>query len=107
MMTWACAIEDDSPDRAECHEMILDAYYLCELSKNYRYGEEIKKYHNDMFGSSELDWHNVSSSLSGFFFPFRSILTISASTIVLSVKRGHRINGIFIRKDHGSAKIKE
>ena len=55
MMTWACAIEDDSPDRAECHEMILDAYYLCELSKNYRYGEEIKKYHNDMFGSSELD----------------------------------------------------
>ncbi|MDE7327119.1 MAG: helix-turn-helix transcriptional regulator [Lachnospiraceae bacterium] len=55
MMVWACAIEDDSPDRAESREMILDAYYLCELSKNYKYREEIKKYHNDLFGSMELD----------------------------------------------------
>lgn len=50
-MVWACAIEDDSPDRAESREMVLDSYYLCELSKNYKYREDIKKYYNERYGS--------------------------------------------------------
>lgn len=51
LMVWACAIEDDSPDRAESREMVLDSYYLCELSKNYKYREDIKKYYNERYGS--------------------------------------------------------
>lgn len=51
LMVWACAIEDDSPDRAESRGMVLDAYYLCELSKNYKYREDIKKYYDEQYGS--------------------------------------------------------
>lgn len=51
LMAWACAIEDDSPDRAESREMILDSYYLCELSKNYKFREDVKKYYNEHYGS--------------------------------------------------------
>lgn len=50
LMVWACAIEDDSSNRAESREMVLDSYYLCELSKNYKYREDIKKYYNDKYG---------------------------------------------------------
>lgn len=55
LMVWACAIQDDSSDRAESREMVLDSYYLCELSKNYRYREDIKKYYNDKYGEFETD----------------------------------------------------
>lgn len=55
LMVWACAIEDDSPDRAESREMVLDSYYLCELSKNYRFREDIKRYYNERYGSFQPD----------------------------------------------------
>lgn len=59
LMIWACAIGNDSSDRAEGREMILDAYYLCELSKNYKYREDIRKYYSDRYGSIEPDEQNA------------------------------------------------
>lgn len=50
LMVWACAIEDDSSDRAESRGMVLDSYYLCELSKNYKYREDIKRYYDEQYG---------------------------------------------------------